>query len=232
MISIIIPTYNEENYLPRLLDSIKNQTFTDFEVIVADAGSTDRTREIAENFGAQVVDGGMPAAGRNRGIEAASGDLFLFLDADVILEKAEFLERVIGEFEQKNFDIATCHLIPASHRFIDKFFHAVYNIYVSKMKKIMPHAPGFFILIKRDLFERIGGFDESITLCEDTDLTIRAAKKGKFGFLKSEKIKVSVRRFDVDGRWNVAFKYLLAEIILLFGGRIRGWPKYNLFYKK
>lgn len=123
-------------------------------------------------------------------------------------------------------------MIPASRRFIDKIFHAVYDFYVLKMARIMPHAPGFFILIKRDLFLQIGGFDESITLCEDTDLTIRAAKKGKFGFLESEKIKVSVRRFDADGRWNVALKYLLAETILLLGKRIRGWPKYNLFYKK
>jgi glycosyltransferase involved in cell wall biosynthesis len=242
MLSIIIPTHNEENYLPKLLESLKRQSFSDYEVVVSDANSTDRTREIARDFGAKVVEGGMPAAGRNRGAEAATGDLFLFLDADVILspsgrspvggEKYDFLERVIDEFKQKKFSIATCQLIPGSRRFIDKFFHAVYDFYVSKMARIMPHAPGFFILIKRDLFLAISGFDESITLCEDTDLTIRASKIGKFGFLKSEKIKVSVRRFDTDGRWNVALKYLLAEMILLFGKRIRGWPKYNLFYKK
>ncbi|MEN6592532.1 MAG: glycosyltransferase family A protein, partial [Methanobacterium sp.] len=57
-ISIIIPTYNEEEYLPYLLESIKRQDFTDYEVIVADAHSTDKTREIAKSFGAKIVDGG------------------------------------------------------------------------------------------------------------------------------------------------------------------------------
>ena len=51
IISIIIPTYNEEEYLPVLLDSIKKQSYTDYEIIVADANSTDRTREIAEEYG-------------------------------------------------------------------------------------------------------------------------------------------------------------------------------------
>ncbi len=230
-LSIIIPTHNEQNYLPRLLDSIKKQNFTNYEVIVSDANSTDKTRQIALDFGVRVVEGGMPATGRNRGAEAAGGDVLLFLDADVVLEDSDFLQKIINEFKERKFDIATCRLNPESDRFVDLFFHLFYNFYVEKLA-LIPHAPGFFILIKKDLFRKIGGFDESITLCEDTDLTIRAAKTGKFGFLKSKRIKVSVRRFDTDGRWNVALKYILAEIILTFGGKIRGWPKYNLFYKK
>ena len=57
-LSIIIPTYNEEEYLPKLLESIKMQDFTDYEVIVADANSKDNTRKIATDYGAKVVDGG------------------------------------------------------------------------------------------------------------------------------------------------------------------------------
>ena len=66
-ISIVIPTLNESEYLPKLLDSIKKQTFTDYEVIVADAGSKDGTVEAAEKEGALVGAGGMPGVGRNRG---------------------------------------------------------------------------------------------------------------------------------------------------------------------
>ena len=58
-ISVIIPTLNEEKYLPILLHSLKQQTFRDFEVIVADAGSTDKTKEVAEGLGAKLVPGGM-----------------------------------------------------------------------------------------------------------------------------------------------------------------------------
>ena len=57
ILSIIIPTYNEEEYLPNLLESIEKQSFTDYEIIIADANSTDRTREIAEEHGCTIVEG-------------------------------------------------------------------------------------------------------------------------------------------------------------------------------
>ena len=85
ILSIIIPTYNEEEYLPVLLESIKKQSFKDYEIIVADANSTDRTREIAESYGCIVVDGGLPAAGRNNGAKVATGEYLLFLDSDLEL---------------------------------------------------------------------------------------------------------------------------------------------------
>jgi len=232
MLSIIIPTHNEENYLPKLLKSIKEQNFSDYEIVVADANSTDKTREIAASFGAKIVNGGLPGAGRNRGAEAARGDIFLFLDADVFLPDNNFLNDVLKEFLERKLEMATCRLKPDGGKLIDTFFHKFYDFYVTAMIKIIPHAPGFFILITKNLFNEIGGFDETITLCEDTDLTVRAAKKGRFGFLRARKIKVAVRRFDVDGRLNVALKYIWAEIVLLLGKRIRGWPKYNFFYKK
>ena len=77
-ISIIIPTLNEARFLPKLLESIKKQTFTDYEVIVADAGSKDKTLEIAKKYGARIVKGGFPAEGRNAGARAAKGDFLFF----------------------------------------------------------------------------------------------------------------------------------------------------------
>ena len=82
-LSIVIPVKNEETDLPKLLASIKAQTFTDYEVIVADAHSTDKTVELAQAAGAIVVEGGMPGSGRNRGAEAAStGDPLAEMDID------------------------------------------------------------------------------------------------------------------------------------------------------
>ena len=93
-LSIIIPCKNEEEQLPKLLASIKRQTFTDYEIIVADAHSKDRTREIAESFGARVVEGGMPGPGRNKGALQAQGTHLLFLDADVTFLSHRYLENV------------------------------------------------------------------------------------------------------------------------------------------
>ena len=84
ILSVIIPALDEAECLPGLLDSLAAQDRRPDEVIVADAGSTDGTAEIAAARGALVVPGGRPAAGRNAGAGAARGDLFLFLDADVV----------------------------------------------------------------------------------------------------------------------------------------------------
>ena len=91
--SVVIPTFNEEKYLPLLLKDLESQTFKDFEVIVSDANSTDSTRSIAKNYGATVCDGGLPSVGRNNGAKIAKGDILIFLDADVRI-KNDFIESV------------------------------------------------------------------------------------------------------------------------------------------
>lgn len=78
MLSIIIPTFNEEKYLPILFESLQKQTFNNFEIIVADNNSTDATRSIALAAGARVVGGGLPAGGRNMGAKFAQGEWLLF----------------------------------------------------------------------------------------------------------------------------------------------------------
>ena len=221
MLSIIIPTYNEEAYLPRLLASIRSQRFSEYEIVVADAKSSDRTCEIATKFGARVVDGGMPGPGRNRGAEAAKGDLLLFLDADVVLPDVEWLGRKIAQFEERDLDAGTCLVKPLSGKLIDLFSHNVFNAHMMATQFLMAHAPGFCIFARKSLHERIGGFDETIKLAEDHDYVQRAHHVGKFRVLHGSRIRVSVRRFERDGRFSIFGKYLLAELHLLTRGQIR-----------
>lgn len=220
MLSIVIPTYNEEEYLPYLLRSIQAQTLRDCEIIVADAKSQDRTREIAAAFGCRVVDGGRPAAGRNRGAAAARGSFLLFLDADVVLPDPYYLETTLDEFRRRGLGAATCKIKPLSRRVSDKVIHEFYNYFMWVTHSVTPHAPGFCIFARRAVHDAIGGFDERITLAEDHDYVSRAAKVQKFGILKSYRIPVSVRRFDRDGRLNVALKYLLCELHLRTKGPV------------
>lgn len=221
MLTIVIPTKNEENDLPFLLESIRKQTLQPKEIIVADAGSTDRTREIAEQFGAHVVEGGMPGTGRNRGADAALTDLVLFLDADVVLRDPEFLEKSVGEMLERKLDLATCDVFPLSDAWLDHVMHHAYNVYARAWGEAFPHAPGFCMFVRRDLHHAICGFDESVLFCEDHDYAHRAVKAGAFGILRSTKIPVSIRRLDRDGRINIAAKYLLAELHLAMLGPIR-----------
>ena len=101
-LSIIIPTFNEEKFLPKLLNSIKKQTLQPSEIIIADAFSQDSTRKIAKAFGVKVIDGGLPPVARNNGAKVATQEVLLFLDSDVVLP-ASFLEETFGSFVHPSF---------------------------------------------------------------------------------------------------------------------------------
>jgi glycosyltransferase involved in cell wall biosynthesis len=222
MLSIIIPTFNEEEYLPRLLESIRRQTYRDYEIIVADNNSEDKTRAIAESFGARVSPGGNhPGKGRNRGAEVAKGDIYLFLDADVILEPEAWLAEKLAEFERRQLDVASCTIKPLGGSALDKFSHDVYNVYLRATQFIMEHGGGFCLFARKAAHDRVHGFDETITIAEDHDYVRRIAKTGKFRVLSGPGIAVSVRRFERDGRFNVFMKYLKVEAHNIVKGGVK-----------
>ena len=205
--SIIIPTYNEEEYLPVLLESIKEQDFDDYEVIVADANSTDRTREIAEEYGCIVVDGGLPGVGRNNGAKVAKGEYLLFLDSDLQLTE-DYLRDVLYEFQIENVGIAITQMKPLSNKVQDKIFHDFANYFMISVEKIKPHGAGCYgIIAKRELHEKCGGFDESLTFGEDTDYIERLAKEERFKVLRNAKIGVSTRRLEEEGITTLIQQY-------------------------
>jgi len=219
-ISVVIPSLNEEKYLPILLESLKNQTFKDYEVIVADAGSKDQTIEIAKSYGAKVVAGGMPGPGRNRGAESATGEFLFFFDSDVVLP-TDFLEKAITEMDDLYIDLATCEFLPLSELTIDKAVFQLSNLIVKMNQNLNPRAAGFCIFINRRLFKRIGGFDESVVIAEDHDLVERASKFRPLKFLKSTSLSVSVRRLDKEGRLALLQKYVKVEMHLLTKGSVK-----------
>ncbi len=219
MLSIIIPAVNEENYIGAILKSIKAQTFQDCEIIVADAGSSDRTVQIAKEFGCRVTSGGSPARGRNQGAEAALGEIFLFLDADNHLPDRDFLEKAVRQFREKKLAVASFPIYPADNP-IDKSIYFIYNVWVDITQKFLPHATNS-IMVTRDVHFQIGGFDEEIKLAEDHDYARRAACRGRFGFIKGSPIFTSSRRFERDGRLLTYLKYLLAGIYIMLAGPIK-----------
>ena len=219
-ISIVIPAKNEEELLPKLLESIKIQDFEDYEVIVADAHSTDRTREIAASYGAVVVDGGMPGVGRNAGAAAARGEFLIFLDADVIIPE-HFLKNLYEEMQSRYIDVATCPIKPISDIQLDRILHKIINITVMANLRIDPKAFGFCIFITKRLFNRIGGFDESIKFAEDNDLVKRASEFRPLRFIQSTYVQVSVRRFEKEGRLYYMAKGIGLNVYRTFKGEIR-----------
>lgn len=217
--SIIIPTLNEEKYLPKLLESIKRQDFKDYEVIVADGNSKDRTVSIAKRYGASIAKGGNPSKARNSGASIAKGEYFFFLDADTSIPQG-FIGGCISEMERRGIKLATCRLKPVPDKIIDRIIHAATNLLVMTMQYIWPHALGICIIVRKGVFRKAGGFDDTIRIAEDHAFVSKASKITPLRLLKQE-ICVSTRRWEKEGRVMLTLKYIRVGLHRLFRGEVR-----------
>lgn len=217
-LSIIIPALNEEKNIGKLLESVKAQRFP-CEIIVADAGSKDKTIEIAKSHGAKIVKGGLPATGRNNGALAAKSNILLFLDADVLLKK-NLLDHCVSKIKRKNLGAATCYALPLSKNILDFIAFEATNLRMEMLKKSKPYARGFCIFVLREVHNKIEGFDESIRYGEDFDYVRRAAKIAKFGVLKKV-VFTSVRRFEKEGRMKCFARFVYLTLYHFFKREIK-----------
>jgi glycosyltransferase involved in cell wall biosynthesis len=205
--SVIIPTLNEEKYLGRLLTSLVNQTYKNFEVIVIDGQSTDRTLAVASRFKSKldlriiIADRRGTAHQRNLAASHAATDHFIFFDADTQPDPG-FLSQIALAIKTHGFQVATAWLNPMSNKLIDKLIFGSYNIfYQETLKKVMPSGTGVFLYVSRPAFQRVGGFNETMCVSEDFDLVHRLHKaKFKFELIRKPSIPFSVRRLDKEGR--------------------------------
>lgn len=214
MLSIIIPTLNEEKYLPKLLDCLKAQTFQDFEIIVADANSSDLTRDIAKEYGAKVVAGGIPSVARNNGFKVSKGETIIFIDADITFD-SEMIEKSLKIFNEKKLDIACCKYDTKGESFIVKNVYKIWDTGKNiRQWSNKPIGTTQFLIVKRQLFEHIKGFDEKLRVGEDVELIQRAVShKYKFRIL-NVKISASSRRLQQAGVLAVMVAGLLATIYI------------------
>ena len=207
-VSVIIPTLNEAKYLDTTLYHLTKQR--PYEVIVADSHSKDNTRAIAKRFGCRVVDAGRScAAGRNAGGRAARGDILLFLDADSLIYPN--LLQVLAKDFTKNKKLAgwTCKIYGFSPSWTEQVIYNASNNLVEFLTKHVkkPHAPGIVIGVRRDVFEKTGGFDEHLKVMEDHDFALRVGKHGTFQFSKQTCVFTSTRRMDKWGGWGLIKRY-------------------------
>jgi glycosyltransferase involved in cell wall biosynthesis len=222
-LTVVIPALNEAEGLGRLLTQLAFQTQRPEQIIVADAHSTDATREVAAEMGATVVDGGMPAVGRNAGAAAATSELLLFLDADVDLDST-FIAEVVAEFFERDLTIAGARIEPLEREPGNLFACEVANFYLEAMQYVSPHAPGFCMLTRKATHDAIHGFDEEVLLAEDHDYAQRAAKLGKFRILRAMPVRTSMRRIEKEGILQLAFKYVYCELHVVARQKIYDVP--------
>jgi len=223
LVSVIIPTFNRGYCLEESIRSVLQQSFVDFELIVVDDGSTDNTSELVARFPAVKLirlekNRGVSFA-RNRGMVEAQGDCIAFLDSDDLWEKDKLASQV---------------------KWIERDFHVVYTdeiwirngVRVNPMNKHRKYSGDIFryclplcivspssVLLRAEVLREVGGFDESMPVCEDYDLWLRIAKHYPFHFIAEKLIvkrgghedQLSRKYWGMD-RWRVyALEKLLQE---------------------
>jgi glycosyltransferase involved in cell wall biosynthesis len=187
-VSIIIPAYNEEFLLGATLCALQEGVAAldiPAEIIVVDDGSTDRTAEIARQHGTRVVSVHLRhiAAARNAGARAASGDLLVFVDADTIVPPM-VLTRAVEAIEAGAAGGGA-----GVRQDTDEPKWAAAAVRVAAwILRIAKWAAGCFLFVRRDVFERAGGFDERYFASEEIHLSRAIKKHGRFVILREDVI--------------------------------------------
>ncbi len=205
-VSIIIPTYMEEKYLAPTLESIFSQKVDfDFEVIVSDATSPDRTGEIARKFGAKLVLGPKTTIpeGRVIGVREAKGDIFVFATGDNIYTPG-WLANLVAPFADKGVSAVVGKIMLQNSTSIERCFT---NRLMWPAAKLLPklgsyYAHGEALAIRRSVYDSVGGIVVSMVTSDDTDLIRKASKKGRIFYADKSLVLTSRRRFD---KWGMPY---------------------------
>lgn len=226
--SIIIPTLNEEKYLPFLLKNLERQTFKNFQVIIVDGGSIDKTLQIvkscAERLPIVLLKSKRKnvAFQRNYGAKKAKGKYLVFLDADNQINPS-FLKKVFLFLEKKKALLIVPYIEPDKKSQNLKILFNIVNTFIDILlmtKK--PFSSGGNMIVEKNFFFLIGGFNEKLFLAEDHDLIQRAKKFGVTAKTSSQiKIKFNLRRMEKEGRLVFFYKSLLASLHIILKGQIK-----------
>jgi glycosyltransferase involved in cell wall biosynthesis len=190
-LSFIIPTLQEELVIEKILKNLRTITAFDYEIIVSDGGSLDKTLDIAKKYTDKIVENRTGerqtiAIGRNQGAKVASGDFLIFLDADVYIpEPDKFLSRALEDFKT-NPDLlglsGWVRVFPEMETWADYFGYVMVSDWMFYIQNnILGHGAtcGEFQMIKADVFRKLGGYKEHFTIGEDKDLFYRISKTGR-----------------------------------------------------
>lgn len=210
VISVVIPTLNEEKLITQTLSQFTTELRKKYyiEIIISDGGSTDSTIEKVKST-ADLVLTSTPgikqniSIGRNTGANNASGDYLYFFNADTRIKNIfYFFEKTISELQNPDTAALTMKfcVFPEEKKFSDSLFHAFYNTYVYILNSIgMGMGRGECHIVKRNIFEKVNGYNESLAAGEDFDLYRRIKNLGKIKFIRSLTVFESPRRYRKYG---------------------------------
>lgn len=182
LVSVIIPTYNRATVLEHAIESVLDQTYQNLELLIVDDGSTDHTRQVVEKYQDQITylfqANHGPAAARNSGIQNSQGDLICFLDSDDRWMKNKLAVQI--ELMLSNPEVKLCYTdevwIRRGIRINQKKVHRKYSGWIYQQCLPLCIISPSSVMIRRDVFDRVGLFDETMIVCEDYDLWLRISR--------------------------------------------------------
>lgn len=196
LVSVIIPTYNEQHYLPALFAALENQTYQNLEGIVVDNQSEDQTVQMARDWGCKVVvnDQYNISRSRNLGAEAATGEILLFIDADTVPEST-FIEKAVQEIGQGAVLVSPTKILTD--------FAFPYSVIKLVGETLVPRKSSACLAVERQAFVAVGGFDETCLPQENCSEELRLVQAlesvGRAAYLRWTYAGTSARRFKGQG---------------------------------
>ena len=224
LISVVIPTYNSENFIIKTLETVFSQTYNNYEVIVSDDGSSDNTvevvKEVFDKYGHRegkilINSHEGAAAARNRGIEAANGDWISFLDSDDLWNHNK-LERVVGYIlENEDIDLV-CHSLIAKEGPKEtltnplEYFNNKIDPFLSIYRENCLHTSG--LTVKKSILYQAGLFDNILPSAQDYDLWLRLGmiNKIKMGFIEDSLATHIIREGSISSNVELRLQDMLA----------------------
>jgi glycosyltransferase involved in cell wall biosynthesis len=224
-LSIIIPCLNEEHFLPKLLDDLNKQSPINFEVIIIDGNSEDKTVQVAQKFKAKYplhvfsTKTRNVSYQRNLGAEKSHGEVLVFFDADTRIPK-QYLYQISHAFQKKHPHFLTTYIKVTSTKPSEKLF-AVLSNSIFEIGKVFqtPFCYGAMQAVKRGAFFDIGGYDIKTKFSEDTQLFLKLNEyKYKYLLLKKPCYDYSLRRLEKEGIVKQLTDYIQINLNILFKG--------------
>jgi glycosyltransferase involved in cell wall biosynthesis len=199
LVSVVIPTYNRAGLISETIDNVLGQSYPNLELIVVDDGSTDQTQSVLRRYGNRLrivtQDNAGASAARNRGAAMARGEILAFQDSDD-LWKTTKLERQVALLREFGLSVPCC-LCNTTMRLADGKEFTSFDVSLIHPKQgdgLWINAPEVlanrFVLfnqaaaIRRDTFEKLGGFDEKLKYLEDYDLSLRLSLEGPWALIQ------------------------------------------------
>ena len=203
-VSVVVCTMNEKKYIQPLIDSLKNQTFKDFEMIAIDL-SKDETPQILKEAGWKVYkqkSKGISLA-RAEGVAASSTGIIAFTDADTALHEV-WVENIYKTFQDPKVVVAYGPVRALDGPWYLKLLqHVFYGLFLHINRLIRrDHTAGMNFAFRKSAYQKIGGFRPDLWTAEDIDLSLRLRKHGKVKYNKNIKVYTSTRRMVAQGMWK------------------------------